>query len=104
MAGNIGERRMLIDGKLVDSSNGNTFDNINPATEDVLGPVADGTKEDMNRAIDAARRAFDETENAIPVPLSTLTNGLARMFDPLDVMRATFSPQYEPLEPLDVTT
>ena len=62
MAGNIGERRMLIDGKLVDSSNGKTFDNINPATEDVLGPVADGTKEDMNRAIDAARRAFDETD------------------------------------------
>jgi aldehyde dehydrogenase (NAD+) len=57
----IGERRMLIDGKLVDAKSGKTFDNINPATEEVLGPVADGAAEDMQRAIAAARRAFDHT-------------------------------------------
>ena len=34
---------MLIDGKLVDSEGGATFDNVNPATEEVLGVVADGT-------------------------------------------------------------
>jgi aldehyde dehydrogenase (NAD+) len=56
------ESRMLIDGELVGSSSGAEFDNINPATEEVLGPVADGTKEDMRRAIAAARRAFDETD------------------------------------------
>jgi len=56
------ERRMLIDGQLVDASNGATFENINPATEEVLGVVADGTNEDMQRAITAARRAFDETD------------------------------------------
>ncbi len=55
------EPRMLIDGKLVDGEAG-TFTNINPATEDVLGEVADASKADMHRAIDAARRAFDETE------------------------------------------
>src|SRR5580765_6761907 len=55
------ETRMLIDGKLVDGEAG-TFTNINPATEEPLGEVADASKEDMNRAIDAARRAFDETD------------------------------------------
>lgn len=56
------EKRMLIDGKLVNSSTGAEFDNINPATEEVLGQVADGSKEDMNRAIGAARNAFDNTD------------------------------------------
>ena len=55
------EPRMLIDGKLVDGEAG-TFRNINPATEEVLGEVADASKADMQRAIDAARRAFDETD------------------------------------------
>jgi aldehyde dehydrogenase (NAD+) len=55
------ESQMLIDGKLVDGEAG-TFDNLNPATEEVLGPVADASKADMHRAIDAARRAFDETD------------------------------------------
>src|SRR6185436_8765127 len=55
------ESRMLIDGTLVDGQAG-MFANVNPATEDVLGEVADASKVDMHRAIDAARRAFDETD------------------------------------------
>src|SRR6478609_8294162 len=55
------ESRMLIDGKLVEASGGSTYDNINPATEAVIGPVADANAADMERAIAAARRAFDET-------------------------------------------
>jgi aldehyde dehydrogenase (NAD+) len=51
----------LIDGKLLPASNGATFENVNPATEEVLGVAADGTKDDMDRAIGAARRAFDGT-------------------------------------------
>ena len=56
-----GERRLLIDGKLVDAQAGGTFENVNPATEEVLGVVADGTAADMEAAIAAARRAFDTT-------------------------------------------
>jgi aldehyde dehydrogenase (NAD+) len=56
------ERRMLIDGKLAAAADGREFDNLNPATEEVLGQVADGSAEDMRRAIGAARRAFDETD------------------------------------------
>jgi len=55
------ETRNLIDGKLVAASNGATFENLNPATEEILGVCADGTKDDMHAAIGAARRAFDET-------------------------------------------
>ena len=57
----MGERRLLIDGKLVDSTTGGTFDNVNPATLEVLGSVADATPDDMRAAIGAARRAFDTT-------------------------------------------
>jgi acyl-CoA reductase-like NAD-dependent aldehyde dehydrogenase len=52
---------MLIDGKLIAGEAG-TFANINPANEETLGEVADASKADMRRAIDAARRAFDETD------------------------------------------
>ncbi|OMC31929.1 aldehyde dehydrogenase [Mycobacterium sp. GA-1841] len=55
------ESRMLIDGKLVDGEAG-TFTNINPANEEMLGEVSDASTADMHRAIDAARRAFDETD------------------------------------------
>ena len=58
----IGERRMLIDGELVEAASGATFNNISPVTEEVLGVVADGGVADMQRAILAARRAFDETD------------------------------------------
>ena len=56
------ETRMLIDGKLTEARSGKTFDNVNPATEEVVGQVADASTEEMHEAIDAARRAFDETD------------------------------------------
>src|SRR3984957_4782194 len=52
---------LLIDGKLTSGSQG-TFPPINPAPEEVLGVAADADAEDMGRAIEAARRAFDETD------------------------------------------
>jgi len=54
------EPRLLVDGKLVDGEAG-TFDVVNPATEEVIGAVADASPADVQRAIAAARRAFDET-------------------------------------------
>nr|WP_036494344.1 aldehyde dehydrogenase family protein [Nocardia sp. BMG111209] len=51
---------MLIDGRLVEGRAG-AFDNVDPATEEVLGAVADASAEDVHAAIDAARRAFDDT-------------------------------------------
>ena len=57
-----GEARMLIGGELVEAASGKRFENINPATEEVLGDVADASAEDMQRAIAAAREAFDESD------------------------------------------
>ena len=57
-----GEVRMLIGGDLVEAASGKRFENINPVTEEVLGEVADAPPEDMQRAIAAARMAFDETD------------------------------------------
>src|ERR1700731_2081595 len=57
----IGEtRKMLIDGKWVDAASGKTFEVYNPATGEVMAHVAEGDAEDINRAVRAARRAFDE--------------------------------------------
>ena len=56
------ETRLFIDGELVDAKGGATYPNINPATEEAMGEVADAASEDMERAIAAARRAFDETD------------------------------------------
>jgi aldehyde dehydrogenase (NAD+) len=55
------ESRLFIDGKLV-AGGGGTFTTVNPATEEVLGVAADADAEDMGRAIEAARRAFDDTD------------------------------------------
>ena len=54
--------KLLIDGELVEATGGGRFDNINPATEEVIGTVPNATAADMERAIGAARRAFDETD------------------------------------------
>jgi aldehyde dehydrogenase (NAD+) len=52
---------MLIDGVLVPSSSGATYATINPATEEALGVSSDAAPADLDRAIGAARRAFDTT-------------------------------------------
>ena len=49
---------MLIDGKLTCASDGNWIDSINPADESVVGRFPAATFTDVNRAIDAAERAF----------------------------------------------
>ena len=52
---------LFIDGRLVPGGGGR-FATINPATEEVLGTAANADTADTDRAIDAARRAFDGTD------------------------------------------
>ena len=56
------ESRLFIDGALCAAASGKTYANFNPVTEEAIGEVADAGPEDMDRAIAAARRAFDETD------------------------------------------
>jgi aldehyde dehydrogenase (NAD+) len=53
---------LLVDGQLRPAAGGATFETLNPATEEVLGVAADANAADMDAAIAAARRAFDDTD------------------------------------------
>ncbi|MFD1812595.1 aldehyde dehydrogenase family protein [Rhodococcus gannanensis] len=55
------EYRMLIDGDLVAAADGQVYDNVNPANEEVIGTAPRAGAADAERAILAARRAFDTT-------------------------------------------
>jgi len=52
-------RKLFINGQWVDAASGQTFDTPNPATGETLAAVAEGDAEDINRAVSAARNAFD---------------------------------------------
>jgi phenylacetaldehyde dehydrogenase len=52
-------RKILINGKWVEAASGKTFPTYNPATGEVLANIAAGDKEDINRAVKAARAAFE---------------------------------------------
>lgn len=52
-------KRLFIDGRWEEAASGKTFDTLNPSTGEVLAAVAEGDREDIDRAVAAARRAFD---------------------------------------------
>jgi aldehyde dehydrogenase (NAD+) len=58
----LAEAKLYIDGKLRRAAGGKTYDNIGPWTGEVIGIAADASREDVDEAIAAARRAFDETD------------------------------------------
>ena len=51
--------QLMIDGKWIDSESGKTFTTPNPATGEVLAEVAEGDKADIDKAVTAARKAFE---------------------------------------------
>lgn len=61
--------RLLIDGELVEAEGGATYENRNPATEQIEGVAADAQAADVERAIAAARQAFDESDWSTNVEL-----------------------------------
>src|SRR5271169_2156015 len=54
-----GLKRMLIDSKWVEAVSGRSFESRNPATGELLAIVAEGDAADIDRAVAAARRAFN---------------------------------------------
>ena len=52
---------LFINGKFVPSSGGKTFDSINPANEKTIAKVADANKADVDKAVKAARNAYEKT-------------------------------------------
>lgn len=51
---------LFIDGKWIKPSNNRYFDTINPATEEKLAEIAWATESDVDRAVKAARKAYEE--------------------------------------------
>lgn len=51
--------QLLIDGKFVNSVSGKTFDTYNPATEEKITSVQEADRSDVDKAVKAARKAFD---------------------------------------------
>ncbi|MFB3817496.1 MAG: aldehyde dehydrogenase [Candidatus Methylomirabilales bacterium] len=52
--------RLLIGGRWVEAASGKRFEDLNPATGEVLAEVAEADREDVDRAVCAARRAFED--------------------------------------------
>ncbi|MFA7585657.1 MAG: aldehyde dehydrogenase family protein [Novosphingobium sp.] len=60
------DAKLFIDGQLRDASGGATYDVISPWTGEPVGKAADATAADVDAAIAAARRAFDQTDWSAP--------------------------------------
>ncbi|MGW3264608.1 aldehyde dehydrogenase family protein [Streptomyces sp. NPDC001056] len=51
---------LFIDGEFTEASGGKVFKTVSPSTEEVLSEVADASEEDVDRAVRAARKAFEK--------------------------------------------
>mgnify|MGYP005641634487 CR=1 FL=1 len=60
--------QMFIDGKWVDAADGRTFTSLNPSTGDDWSEIPEATAADVNRAVEAAHRAFTQGEWATALP------------------------------------
>jgi len=74
---------LLIDGKFHKAANNNTFDTFNPATEEKITHVSAATKEDVDKAVKAARRAFETGpwRKMAPVERQKCMNKLADLIE-----------------------
>ncbi|RUL92662.1 aldehyde dehydrogenase family protein [Verrucosispora sp. FIM060022] len=57
---------LFIDGAFVDPADGGSFKSINPASEEVLSEVAEGGPQDVDRAVRAARKAYEKVWGPMP--------------------------------------
>ncbi|MEP7379676.1 MAG: aminobutyraldehyde dehydrogenase, partial [Chloroflexota bacterium] len=59
-------RRMFINGEWADSSSGETTDVVNPATEEVIAQIPKGGEADVDKAVAAAKAAFEDWSQTTP--------------------------------------
>ena len=91
------ENRNLIDGELVEASGGKTFENVNPSTEEVLGSTADGSQQDMERAVAVARDFLEGHPNTLLIVTADHGNAAQILpspsaFTPERIFGPSFSP------------
>ena len=90
------QRPMLIDGRFVAAASGKTFETYDPATGEVLAHVAEGDREDVERAVAAARRAFESG----PWPAMTASERGRLLWKLADLLEA-HTDEFAQLESLD---
>ncbi|MEK3933829.1 aldehyde dehydrogenase family protein [Sporosarcina sp. FSL W7-1349] len=71
----------FINGEWVESTGSNTIDVINPATEEVIGQISDGTTEDLDKAVAAARAAFPSFSQTTKEERIQLLNRIADEYE-----------------------
>ena len=81
MSVSVTKHKHFIAGEFVDSSSGETMEVLNPATGEVIAEVPRGTAEDVARAVEAARKAWDEWRFKTPKDRMELLLKLADVID-----------------------
>ena len=89
-------RPMLIGGRFVEAASGKSFETWDPATGEVLARVAEGDREDVERAVTAARRAFESG----PWPAATASERGRLLWKLADLVEA-HADEFAQLESLD---
>jgi acyl-CoA reductase-like NAD-dependent aldehyde dehydrogenase len=81
-AASVVESRLLIGGEFRDAAGGDSFPTHNPATGRLLADVAQGTREDVDAAVDAARGALEGAwAKTSPAKRARMLNRLAQLLD-----------------------
>ena len=57
---------LFIDGQFVDTADGRTFKTVSPASEEVLAEITEAGPTDVDRAVAAARKAYDKVWSKLP--------------------------------------
>ncbi len=81
MSVSVTQQKQFIGGEFVDSTSGETMEVLNPATGEVIAEVPRGTPEDVDRAVDAAKTAWDEWRLKTPKDRMELLLALADVLD-----------------------
>jgi len=76
-----GPTKLLINNEWVDAVSGKTFETVNPATGEVIAHVAEADKADVDKAVAAAKKAWQKWRNVNPSARCTLLNKLADLFE-----------------------
>ena len=56
--------KQYINGEWIDSTSGETIEVVNPATEEVIGSIAKGNKEDVDKAVEASENVYIDFRNS----------------------------------------
>lgn len=75
------ETRLYIGGKFVEATSNSFWDNINPATEEIICKVQEASEADVELAVDAAVRAYDEWSSTDPRIRAKCINKLADLIE-----------------------